>query len=370
MMPIKVLHIIGSLGLGGAQVCLKNLVEHSSNDVEHFIYPLRNNTDIEIKGNVIRFQYPNYDPRKFLAILKLIHKYDIDIVHAHLHKPVIMALLLACFCRVKVVVHEHGTIALRGFQYSLYRILLRILHHNADVFVSVSKNAAMWLRKSGVSEKKIRVIYNAIDSAVFKPDEYLRNNARKILGIEEHSTVIGYVGRLSFEKGPDIIIEAMSILKKQNIHCVLVLAGDGNERGRLQKLSSKLDIEDCVRFLGVRKDVPNVIAACDIGVVPSRFESFGLGAVEFMQMKVPLVCSGVAGLAEVVEDGNTALVPSSNTPANIAESIEKLIKNPALRQVIAENAYEYAQKFSITQQVEIINRLYREILSVKSEKTK
>ena len=361
-MPIKVLHIIGSLGLGGAQVCLKYLVEHRSDEVEHFIYPLRNDTDIEIEGNIIRFQYPNYDPRKFFAILKLIRKYDIDIVHAHLHKPIIASLLLPYFRRVKVVVHEHGSVAYPGIQYVLYRGFLRLLHCNVNIFIAVSKATAQWLRALNIPDEKIRIIYNAVNPSAFNSEKRSREEARKMLGVEPKEIVIGFVGRLVFDKGADLLIEAMSILKKRNIPCILVLAGEGSQRRYLQELAAKMQVADHVRFLGFRKDVPAVIAACDIGAVPSRFEPFGIVALEFMQMRIPLVCSGVDGLAEFVEDGYTALIPSSNTPANIAECVEKLIKDSALWQVIAENAYKQVQQFSVVKQVEAINRLYAEIL--------
>ena len=96
-MSIRVLHIIGNLRSGGAQVCLKQIVENNdTQEIEHFIYPLRcKHMDIPIDGHIIKLPYPNYDPRKFYAIFSLCKKYDIDIIHAHLHKPIIGALLAA-----------------------------------------------------------------------------------------------------------------------------------------------------------------------------------------------------------------------------------------------------------------------------------
>ena len=362
MMPIKVLHIIGGLGLGGAQVCLKYLVEQNSNNVEHFIYPLRNDTDIDIKGNIIRFQYSNYDPRKFFAILKLIDQYDINIIHAHLHKPIIASMLLPYFRKIKSIVHEHGSVAYFGPQYTLFRILLRLMNSNVNSFIAVSKATASWLRKLNIPDKKIKIVYNAVNPTVFDPQMYTQEQARKMLGLEPKELVVGFVGRLVFDKGVDLLIEAISILKKQNIRCVLLVAGEGNQRRYLEKLAFQMHVEENVRFLGFRKDVPTVITACDIGVVPSRFEPFGIVALEFMQMKVPFVCSGADGLAEFIEDGKTALMSSSNTPADIANCIAKLTQNPALRRVIAENAYRHVQQFSVANQVKAINRLYAEAL--------
>lgn len=368
-MPIRVLHIIGSLGLGGAQVCLKYLVEHGSNSIEHVIYPLRNTTDIDIQGNVISYQYRNYDPRKFLAILSLIDKYDIRVVHAHLHKPIMASLLLPFFRKVKVIVHEHGSIGCPGLQYSIYRLFLRLLHSKADLFIAVSKTTASWLQEVGVPKDKVRIVYNAVNPSTFNPQSHPQDQARRILGLSPDATVIGFVGRLVFDKGADLLIEALDILKSRDIVCVLVLAGTGDQRHSLDQLVTRLDLGDRVRFLGFRKDVPTVIAACDIGVVPSRFEPFGMTALEFMQMKVPIVCSGVDGLSEFVEDGHTALVPPANTPVHLAQCIEELIRDPLRRQALAVNAYNHAQGFGMAHQAEMIHRLYVEALSVRSTET-
>ncbi|MHC5162134.1 MAG: glycosyltransferase family 4 protein, partial [Planctomycetota bacterium] len=185
-MPTRVLHIIGSLRLGGAQVCLKQIVEHNNDpDIEHFVYPLRcKQVDIPIEGNILSNPYRNYDPRKFFDILKVCKKHKIDIIHAHLHKPILGALLATYFQKIPVIVHEHGSIARPGIQYSFYRWILKRLRKRARLFIAVSNAAAKQLTDyAGIETDRIQVVYNAVDLEKFTPDQTLRQSVRGDLDI-------------------------------------------------------------------------------------------------------------------------------------------------------------------------------------------
>lgn len=360
------MHIIGSLGLGGAQVSVKYLVENANaKEVETFVYPLRSkHIDIPINGKVIKLPYFNYDPRKFLAILKLCKKHQIDIIHAHLHKPIIASLLATFFCKAKVVIHERGPIFGKGLQFSIYRFLLRLLHHRAAVIIANSHATAKRLaKKAKINPKQIRVVYNATDFSKFKPQRPSRNHIRKLLQAAPNDTVLGFVGRLSNMKGGDLLIEAMSLLLKKSARYLLVLVGDGPKRQSLETLTQNLDIAERVRFLGFRENIAEIMNAFDIAVIPSRYEPFGIVALEFMRTKIPLVCSGTDGLAELVENEVTALVPVENTPQQICRSVERLADDGALRKLLTDNAYLYSERFSVQNHVKTIEQIYSEILN-------
>ncbi|MBW8015240.1 MAG: glycosyltransferase family 4 protein [Planctomycetes bacterium] len=365
-MPIRVLHIIGSLRLGGAQMCLKNIVEHASKDkVEHFIYPLRSKQiDIPIDGNMIKFPYPNYDPRKFLAILRICRQYDIDIIHAHLEKPVIGALVANIFCRVPVIVHEHGPIFRKSFKYSLYRIALRLLRSRASQFIAVSQaTAAELTAKANISEKNITVVYNSVDTAMFKPDDDLRRKYRQELNISEDQTVIGFMGRLAHVKGVDLLLEAIALLLGPNPEMLLILVGDGPELDSLMSQAKRLGISDNVIFLGFRDDISQIINAFDISVIPSRQEPLGIVALELMAAKVPIVCSGVEGLAEIIIDNRTGLVTEQNTPEQIAACIQKLLHDKDLCMRLVEHAADFVTRFDVHCQVDAIEEIYVDLYS-------
>jgi glycosyltransferase involved in cell wall biosynthesis len=360
MMPMRILHLIGSLGLGGAQVCLKYLVENKIDpEITNYVYPLRKKKDsIPITGDIIELSYPNYDLRKFLAILRICRQYDIDIIHAHLHKPILGALFATFFCDVKVIVHEHGSIAHKGLQYSLYRLLLRLLRKRADVFIAASNAVAKQLTHfSKIEPDRIKVVYNAVDLKRFTPDLGIRETVRKELDLSPDDVVVGFVGRLAHVKGPDILLEAFSKLANKK-YCLLYL-GAGPMEKELGLMAKSLGVADRVKFLGYRQDVERVMNAFDVGAITSRQDAFPLTPLELLSMKIPLVSCDVYGLAEVVEDMGNALVPAENKPDQIAECIERIRSDEQLKRSLTQAGSITAQKFSVNRCVQAVEDIYR-----------
>ncbi|MBW8036389.1 MAG: glycosyltransferase family 4 protein, partial [Planctomycetes bacterium] len=346
-------------------ICLKNIVEHASKDkIEHFIYPLRSKQiDIPIDGNIIKFPYPNYDPRKFFAILRICRQYNIDIIHAHLEKPVIGALLANIICKIPVIVHEHGPVFRKSLKHSIYRIALRALRSRASQFIAVSKATATELsEKAKISKENIKLVYNSVDTARFKPDDDLRKKVRQELNVSEDQNVIGFLGRLARVKGVDLLIEAFALLSRTNPELVLVLAGDGSELDSLKQQANRLGISDKVIFMGFRSDVSRIINAFDISAIPSRQEPLGIVALELMCAKVPIVCSGVEGLGEIITDGQTGLITPKNTPEKIAACIETLLNDNDLCQKLGENAALFVTGFDVRCQVDAIENIYADML--------
>ena len=364
-MPAKVLHVISSMSLGGAQRCLKQLVENSSEDIEAFVYPLRNTEDISINGNVIRLDLRNYSLSKFFALTRMCNKLGIDIIHAHLEKPILGALLASLFCNVKVIVHEHGPILDNGFKRAVYRFLLKMLKRRADKFIAVSKAVSNKLAEVGADPVRIEVVYNSVDRNVFVPDACARDQLRKEFDVKDDEVVVGYAGRLSYEKGTDLLVAAMQHLLESHPECVLLMAGNGGQRAELENIARRKGIERRVRFAGFVEDVNRIMNAFDIGVVPSRREAFGLTAIELMSVKVPVVCSGTGGLKELITDGQTGIVCSVNDPEHIAESIKQLIDDSELKERIVEAAYNESAKYSVEQYVKNVEAVYRDLLEGK-----
>ena len=367
-MSIRVLHIIGSLKLGGAQVCLKYLVENASKEIETFVYPLRcKDAKIPVDCDLITFPYVNYNPWKFFAILKICRKYHIDIIHAHLEKPILGSLLATFFCGARVIIHEHGPVFRKGWKYCIYRFLLRLLRKRASVFIAVSNAAAdLLIQKVKVNPNLIKVVHNAVDRNIFGPDLRKRQRVREKLLVNQNDVVLGYVGRLNYVKGVDLLINAMPLLLKQYDHYYLVIVGQGDQHNSLKNLSEQLGVADHVRFLGFCDNVTDTMNAFDIGVIPSRQEPFGIVALEFMSTKIPIVCSGVDGLAEFVKDGVTTLVTQNNDPVEICTAVSNLINDANLRKKLIDSAYQYSEKFAVPNYVKAIEEIYKEVLGQNS----
>lgn len=362
--PIRVLHVIGNLGLGGAQICVKYIVENTPPDFENYICPLRSKpSNIHVDGEIFKLPYRNYDPRKFLALVKLCRKYNIDILHAHLPKPIIGCLLATFFCKAKVVIHEHGPVFRRRAAFPGYRLLLRILKKRAEVFIAVSKATAEKLQKTfNIPSNQIQVVYNAVDTVAFDPEKYAANEVRQSLGIDGDVTVLGYVGRLSDQKGVDLIIRVLPLLRGQSNKYLLLIAGEGPRRRSLERLACELGVEKNVRFLGFCQNVPQVISSFDIGLVPSRFEPFGMTAIELMRMRIPIVTSGVNGLGEFITNGQTGIIPANNNPTEIADAIIQLHSDSALQKSIVALAYSESEQFSVSRYIEQMYGIYTRLM--------
>jgi glycosyltransferase involved in cell wall biosynthesis len=366
-MPIRVLHIIESLELGGAQVAVKNLVENTNKQqTETFVYPLRSKNILIPIDNAIKLPYSNYDPRKFLAILNLCRKYRIDIIHAHLNKSILGALLATFFCDVGVVIHEHGPIFRKGIENSVYRFLLRRLHHRATAVVANSQATAEALvKKAKINPRRIRVVYNAVDFNKFDVRRSSVDHIRQLIQAAKDDIIIGFVGRLNHVTGPDILVRTMALLLEESARYLLVFVGDGPQYRYLQILAGRLGISKRIRFLGFRENVAEIMSVFDIGVAPSRQESFGITVLEFMRAKIPIVCSAVEGMAELVTNEVTALVPDENTPQKICRCVRRLATDKTLQHLLTDNAYRYSEQFSVQNCVRDMQKIYIEIVNAK-----
>ncbi len=359
---INVLHIIGSLRLGGAQVVVKQIAENSDRErFRHYIYPLRAAPiDIDINAEIIKNTYPNYDPRKFFDILRLCKRLDIDIIHAHLSKPIMGAILAKYFTKCKVVIHEHGPILRKGLQYSFYRLFLKIFYKKTNAIIVVSKQIYnLYHEKYRVSQKNLKLVYNSFDFNQFSRGKYNRYEVRRRLGLAENDITLGYIGRFHFVKGCDLLPDVLIKLIILNSHYKLLLIGKGPLESKLKQRCEVLKISDKVIFTGFVKNPAEIMSAFDIFVMPSRQEPFGLAAIESMAMGIPLVTSGVDGLGEFCVDGENCLVCRENTLGDITTCVKRIVNDPDLAEKISINGMKTAKKFSQNTFVANIENLYQ-----------
>lgn len=363
---IRILHLIGSLRLGGAQMVVKQIAEHlDPGDVETFVYPLRPaNIQIPIRGEVIIRNYPNYDPRKFLAIQSLCREHRIDLIHAHLHKPILGALLSTYRLPVPVIVHEHGPVSRPGLQYAAYRQMLKRLWPRAAAFIAVSQHIADVLSNQiGVAKEKIRLLPNALDFTPLDQYQADRQAVRSEWGIPDSAVVLGYTGRLNRVKGADLLPGILRDLSKQSNNYHLLVAGDGEEAAALRRQCQQWNLQDRVRLLGFLPDVRPAMAASDIALVPSRQEAFGLTALEWMRFRVPVITSGADGLSELITDHQTGWVVPENTSKAYARIVMDIQQDRLSAQPVTDRAFEQTKAYEITPYLQNLTALYRRVLN-------
>jgi glycosyltransferase involved in cell wall biosynthesis len=370
-MPINILHVIDKLDEGGGQLPIPlNITENiDNNKFKCFVCALRLDNPVKAQNTeIITLNYKKWDPRIVLRLPEICRKYKIDIIHAHFEKSIIGSLLATYLYPAPVIMHEHGGIFQKGF--SIYKTFIKLFGHKAEIIIGCSNATLNELKKTiNIDPEKARVLYTAIDIKSFVFSENLRKQTRKELEISDNTIVIGFVGRLHKMKGVDLLLRAMPSLLENSKEYILLIAGDGPERGSLESQAEKLGIYDKTKFLGTYKNVPKIMSACDIGVMPSLYEPFGRVAVEFMRMKVPLVTSGAAGLAELVKDGQTGLIPRENTPEEICACIRKLLMDSNLKAKIIEKAYHFSESFGISQYIKNLEKIYTEVNNHSNRKT-
>jgi glycosyltransferase involved in cell wall biosynthesis len=364
-MSMKVLHVIDHLGYGGAPVAVRNIAEGINGErIETIVCALRTNPQaMPIKVRLINLGYHKYNLFVVAAIAKLCREHKIDIIHAHLQKSVISCLLAGFFCNAKIIIHEHGPI-FRGGTGVFFRLLLKALRSRAAVAVANSQaTKTALIRTAGFDEKSVQVVSNFIDFGRFDRNLYDRDKARGKLGVAANQTVVGFVGRLDPCKGADVLIRAAALLCRESEQFRFVIMGEGSQRPQLERLAGQLGLQEKVTFAGLCTNPAEVMIAFDVAVAPSRREAFGIAAVEFMRMRIPVVASAVGGLVEVVKHEKTGMLVGPLNPEAIAEAVGRVVQDKALRDNLINEAEVFSRIFDGREQLRQITEIYEKLCS-------
>ena len=235
----------------------------------------------------------------------------------------------------------------------------QIVTRCVDQYIAVSHAVALQLQQTfHVPGQKIRVIHNGIPFARFDcpPDLTLRAE----LSQGTTRPIVLTVARLDQQKGHTYLFEAI----RQVREATFVLAGSGPEKDALVAQACELGIQDHVKFLGDRKDIPQLLASCDLFVLPSIYEGLPLSILEAMAAGKAVVATAVGGIPEIVKDGETGVLVPSGDPVALARAIQSLLSNPIqVRKIGAAGRALVKQEFSSDGMVERINQVYEELLA-------
>jgi glycosyltransferase involved in cell wall biosynthesis len=192
-------------------------------------------------------------------------------------------------------------------------------------------------------------------------------SARQALGIELGFPVLGTVSSLNPHKGHTYLLEAATKVLEIFPTAQFLLVGDGRMKEELEIKAQNLNLLSSIKFLGIRKDIPEILAVIDIFVLPSSSrEGLGISLLEAMAAEKPVVASDIGGIPEVVIDGETGfLVPPKNSH-DLAGAIIELLKNPAKAALMGQQGRQRVkEKFTTQQMLENIDELYTSFLQKK-----
>jgi glycosyltransferase involved in cell wall biosynthesis len=351
---IRVLHVIESLGRGGAERQLVDVVSNTDRSCfEHTVCHLRPPEDFaqgirEGGGEVIGLDLVG--GRRWLAgaarLGKVVRARRPDLVHTWLYDANVTARLM-CLAgkRLPLVTslqcadYEPETLRAAGWPPLKVGLLRRLdgisARWSGSVFAACSsfvmRSAA---RHLGIPAGRIRVIYNSVapDTLRCEPGEAQR--LRRDLGLSEDAVVFLNVGRLDPQKGQAVLLRAFRRLMPDAPGARLVLVGDGPLAAELRSLASQLGLGDRVLFLGKRSDVGACLAMADVFVFPSLFEGLPLAPVEGMFAGLPCIGSRIGPLEEVIRDPSEGVLVAPGSDEDLAAAMLALWRDPARRAVL------------------------------------
>jgi glycosyltransferase involved in cell wall biosynthesis len=222
--------------------------------------------------------------------------------------------------------------------------------------------APLAVDRYNVRPDRVRVIHNGIrlDRFTSLPPE-ARAQLRQSLGLGNETPVLLLAGRMHPIKGHRAMLRMMPAIVRRCPDIVLLLAGDGPERGACEAMAGQLGIDRHLRFLGQRRDVPELLQACDVVVVPSESEGFCLVAVEAFATSRPVVAFDSGGVREVVEDGVTGWVVPAGGENAFVDAVVSLLLDARRRAEFGSRARLAAGQFGIEQHVQRLLDVYREL---------
>lgn len=301
-------------------------------------------------------------------IRRLIREQSIDLVHINFYGMMNSIVLGAYLTSAKVLFTEHtsGVPPVRGaLKYFLSKSLHFFISKRVTKYIAVSNFVGERLRISHhVDPDKVVTIYNGVNVERFKPLDSA--SSRVATGLPLDRKIILSVAMLIPEKGLHYLIDAAAILVKDfgmKDLCV-VIVGEGDSRGELERQVRENQLSDHVMFLGRRSDVNLLVAAADVVAVPAVWaESFGLIIAEAMAGGRPVVASRIGGIPELVEDGITGLLVDPGDRIGLAMAIKSVLPNSFFREMLIKNARcKVNEKFSLSPQVAKVAELYRHAL--------
>lgn len=340
--------VITSKSLGGSGKYIESLTRGLSKkgykcDLIYFPSGVSQDDDMEsVFDNVFYYNSkPSMSPYSFIRniffIRKIIKSNDYDWIHSHtsiggLYGRIGHAISFDS-SRMVHTLHAYGADEFTPIPGKwIYWIIERFLDLFTDKYICPSGFMKEYGKKTKViNYKKCKVVYNSLPLPKLEEQKKLQAiNYRNSLGISTDSVVFLFCGRFERQKGVDILIRAFSLIPR-SLNAKLIMCGDGEDYNELKELNIKLGNQDRVLWEGWQPDVEKYYYLSDVYVMPSRWESFGLVFLEAMNHSMPVLSTKVQAIPEVVSNGISGILSTSEDFSELSENISLLAKNKEMR---------------------------------------
>jgi L-malate glycosyltransferase len=362
---VKILHVIKSLGRGGAEMLLpETLKYHDKSRFEfHYIYflPWKDQMVkyIEANGGKVTCLEASNNIRIFLKISQLIQyirQHNIQLIHCHLPWAGIAGRIAAKATGVPVIYTEHNNFSR---YHSLTRLASRLTLLLNQLNIPVSGDAELALRQF-IKPDKIKLILNGVDTVAFSRNVEA-TQMRSELNIPEDHIVIATAAVFREQKRLDNFIQVAEEIAALHEKVSFIMIGDGPEREKIEELAKHLIANGRIYFVGLQQDVKPYFNITDIYLMTSDFEGLPIALLEAMSMACAPVSTGVGGIPEVIEQNVSGLLSEAGDLESLKKNVISLIKDKTKRTAMAAEARKRVeQDFSMKKMVQELEDVYHQ----------
>lgn len=365
---MKILHIISSGGMYGAEAVILNL-SRTLNEGSHAsvlgVFSNASNPNLQLHEAAAREGIESHlipcsgqiDRSVVASIRKLVAQTGADVVHAHGYKADVYVYFALRGRGTPFVSTCHNWLN-DGPLVAFYGMVDRWVLRNYAAVIAVSDEVKARLLKAGVQVGKTHLIRNGIDLRPFAAA------TPSLRGDRQKKRTVGWIGRLSHEKGADVFLRAAAEVLRRCPDTRFVLVGDGPDLAVLKALSNELKIGEDVAFIGRRDDMPCVYASLDMMVSSSRQEGLPMAILEGMASGLPLVATAVGDVPTVVLNGRTGIVVPSENVNELASGIVELLQSSEMRARYGSAARQLVEEeFSAHRMTKNYLRVYNEVFA-------
>ena len=358
--PLHVLEIMGNAIVGGMENYVRNLLAelHSSDFRITLLTPYESKITHQLRaqGHQVHIMPMEDEPvwRSIQMATSLTRQKQIDLLHAHLPNAHALAGLTGALTQRPAVATMHG-MTLEMHELSIQRT-------TGTHIIVVCEQAYNHARSLGVAARDLTLIYNGVDAGRFTPDGD-GSPFRDRIGIPTGVPLVGFVGRLSPEKGPDLFLKAAALVAEYHDEAHFVLVGTGPMEAELRARIADLELPERIHLAGLWEDMTAAYPAFDLLVQTSHQEGTPLVLLEGMAAGKPVVAVGVGGVVELVEAGTTGMLSRSGDWQDVGWNILTLLNNPEQRVQMGNAARQRVlNHFTVQRSAQKTAALFRRLL--------
>lgn len=379
---LKVLQVLGDSKYGGGTYLIleitKKLIKEGYQVSVNTSDPITINKFKKLGVNIIKIKEMRrninflFDAIALIKLLFAIKKEKFDIIHTHTSKGGFLGRTAATIARTPIIIHHVHGFAFNEFNKNklsgrFFIFLEKFAGKFQDKLIFVNDEDRISAQKYKIGDKKrYLTIKNCIDITKFDIEINVEDK-RKSIGLNLNDILVGFIGRLTEQKAPNILIKSVKKVKKFIPNIKVLIVGEGLLEKEMKILSRELNVENEIVFLGFRTDVSELLKMIDIYVLPSRRgEGLPIGILEAMATKKPIIATNIKGNRELIYHKKTGLLIPPDNPYELANAIIYLIKNKKEGLKMASVARNLViEKFSIERMLNEILKVYVNLIEKK-----